>query len=269
MTHIPDQILRAADQGALFAVNDSGGKDSAASGLAIKSFVDPSQILVLHATLGESEWPGALEQARTHAEHIGAPFMVVQAKKTFLEMVEHRFQTRPEVASWPSPAIRTCTSDLKSQPLKSAIKRYAKEHEYTTVVNVMGLRAEESQRRASKETCVLSERDTIKPKLYKNGHYERGREWLEYLPIHDLTTEVVFGTIADAGLAPHYAYSLGNERVSCVLCIMGCRSDLQNGARHNSSVYQKYAQLEERTGWTFSPSRKTLPELTGIPVESC
>ena len=264
---IPDEILRAADRGALFAINDSGGKDSAASGVAIQQFVSPRNQVYLHATLGVSEWPGALEQARTHAEHANAPFVVVEAKKTFLEMVERRYQTRPDVASWPSPAIRTCTSDLKAQPLKSAIKRYAKEHRYTTVVNVMGLRAEESQRRASKETCMLSERDSIRPKLYKNGHYNRGREWLDYLPIHDLKTEEVFGTIADAGLAPHYAYSLGNERVSCILCIMGCRSDLQNGARHNSTVYQQYARLEQRIGWTFSPSRKTLPELTGIPVD--
>ena len=265
---IPDQVRRAADAGALFAINDSGGKDSAASGLSIQSFVPKPQQLYLHATLGQSEWPGALEQARTHAEHAGTPFVVVQAKKSFLEMVEHRFQTRPDVPSWPSPAMRTCTSGLKRDPLLSAIKQYAKAHNFSTVVNVMGLRAQESQKRAGKESCVVSERDSIRPRVFKNGNTRPGRTWLEFLPIHHLRTEEVFGAIAEAGLAPHYAYSLGNERVSCCLCHMSCLSDLRNGARHNGRVYQKYARLEKKIGWTFSPTLKTLPELTGIPVDS-
>lgn len=264
---IPDAVLRAVDQGALVAINDSGGKDSAVSGLSIQRFVPPAQQLYIHATLGESEWPGALEQAQVHAKHAGAQFMVVRAKKTFLEMVEHRFQTRPTVASWPSPQFRQCTSDLKSGPLRSAIRQYAVQHGYTTVVNVMGLRAEESRRRAAQDPCVLNDKESLKPKLYKNGKTTPGRTWLDYLPIHELKTEEVFGTIADAGLTPHYAYALGNQRVSCIYCIMGCISGVRNGAQHNPAVYQKYARLERKVGWTFSPSRKTLPQLTGIPVE--
>jgi len=264
---IPDAMLSAADQGALFAINDSSGKDSSASGLMIQRFVPAAQQLYIHATLGESEWPGSVEQARKHAENAGAPFMVVQAGKTFLEMVEHRFATKPSVASWPNPQFRQCTSDLKVGVLTSAIKKYAKENGYTTVVNVIGLRAEESPRRAAKLPCMVNEANSLKPRLFKNGNTTPGRTWMEYLPIHEMKREEVFETIAQGGLTPHYAYGLGNERVSCALCILASKNDLQNGAKHNPVVYQKYAKLERKIGWTFSPSRKTLPELTGIPVE--
>ncbi|GGR17208.1 phosphoadenosine phosphosulfate reductase domain-containing protein [Deinococcus ruber] len=261
---IPDEVLRAADAGALFVKNDSGGKDSAASGLVIETFVPPWQQLVIHATLGESEWPGALEKAREHAQHANADFIVVQAKHTFLEKVQQRFETRPSVPSFPSPAMRWCTSDLKTRVLNSAIIKYAAANGYTSVVNVMGLRAQESRRRAAKPPCRVHPTYTLQPKQYKNGTSKVGRQWLEYLPIHDLSTEEVFGRIADAGLTPHHAYALGNERMSCTFCIMGCSGDLRNGAVHRPELYRKYVEMERQTGWAFHASMKPLPQITGI-----
>ena len=264
----PDEVLRAVEAGALVVLNDSGGKDSNAQALYLSRYVPAHQRLHVHATLGESEWDGAEAKAREVAQHTGAEFMVVQAKFTFLEMVTRRFQVRPGAPCWPSPQYRTCTSDLKRNVINSAVKRVAKERGVHTIINAMGLRAEESKNRAAKPPCMVSDAHSIKERTLKSGQTRAGRTWIEYLPIHAFRTEEVFGTIADAGLDPHHAYALGNERMSCVFCIMGCRSDLQNGAKHHPALYQKYAQLEAETGWMFHPSRKSLPMLTGISVKA-
>lgn len=66
----------------------------------------------------------------------------------------------------------------------------------------------------------------------------------------DVTREV-FATIRDAGQTPFWAYQSGNERLSCVFCIMGSRSDLANGRKHRPELYQEYIEIEEETGWTM------------------
>lgn len=261
-----DEARRAIDAGALVVVNDSGGKDSAAQGILLSRVVPPEQRVHVHATLGESEWPGALDKAREHAAHLGAGFAVVQAQKSFLELVAHRFAKRPDAPSWPSPQFRLCTSDLKTSVITKWTIAYARERGYTRVINALGLRAEESRNRAAKSPCAEVPRLTIAPRTLKDGTVRPGRQWLNVLPIHGLPRDEVFGTIADAGLAPHAAYGLGNDRLSCSLCFFASQCDLRNGARHHPVVYQKYAAMEVLTGWAMSPSRKFLPELTGVPL---
>lgn len=55
------------------------------------------------------------------------------------------------------------------------------------------------------------------------------------------------------GWPAHPAYVLGNERVSCALCVLASRNDLVVGARHNPEAFEFIAALEERTGSTFRP----------------
>lgn len=265
--NVPDPIQEAADNGALFVVNVSGGKDGQAAGIILQDLVPARQQLWLHADLAEVEWRGAREAAELQAAAAGAPFQAVKAGKTFIEMVERRFRERPEVPSWPSPKFRQCTSDLKRQPLQKAAREYALAHGFTTIVNVMGLRAEESSKRAKLPPCMVNQGLCTKDRTFKNGRSVTGRTWLEWLPIHDLKQEEVFGTIQAAGQQPHEAYALGNDRMSCVFCIMATASDLQNGARHNPELYQRLARLEQRTGYAMHASMKTLPELTGVALE--
>jgi hypothetical protein len=96
-----DAIRALIDGGALFALGDSGGKDSQRMRLYVSTIVPRAQILVVHATLGDVEWPGALEHARDGAERAGLPFVVAQSPKTFFEMVEHRHRTRPDAPAFP------------------------------------------------------------------------------------------------------------------------------------------------------------------------
>lgn len=67
--------------------------------------------------------------------------------------------------------------------------------------------------------------------------------------------------IADAGQKPHPAYALGNQRLSCMFCIMGSRNDLRNAAKQNPELFARYVEVEKRTGYTMHQSRKSLTEL--------
>lgn len=248
---LPD-IDSVIDAGALLVVNHSGGKDSQAMLIRLLERVPKEQLIVVHASLGEVEWPGALELARDQAAAAGLPFIVATAVKTFLEMVEHRYAVRPGPNSscWPSARNRQCTSDLKRGPVEREVRRYAKEKGFTTVVTCMGIRAGESPGRAKRPAMSLNARGTT-----------RKRTWYEWLPIHDLSTQEVFAAIAGAGQEPHWAYASGNQRLSCCFCIMGSARDLANGARHRPELYQKYIEIESRTGYTMHQSRRSLADL--------
>lgn len=251
------QAIQERDEGATFFVNHSGGKDSEVQLIEVAKVVPPEQLVVVHATLGKSEWPGALEQAQRHATDLGVPLIVAQSSShpDLLSMVRKRFATRPEIPSWPSAANRQCTSDLKRGPIEREIRRYAKAHGITRLVSTMGIRAAESSRRA--KACQFK---------LNIGQSVAGRRWLEWLPIHGMSTEQVFQAAADAGRELHPAYALGNERLSCVFCIMASRNDLRNGAIQNPDLYREHVELERETGYTLHMSRKSLPELTGIDV---
>lgn len=248
----PPTVFDEIKLNALFVINHSGGKDSQAMMIKLLEFVPKEQILVVHASLGFMEWSGALELARDQAAAAGVDFLVAKAKKTFLDMVLKRFSERPEVPSFPAPKYRQCTSDLKRDPIKREVRRYAKANGFDRIVNCVGLRAEESSNRAKQQV--------FRPAI-ENG--KAGRTWYDYLPIHSLTTDEVFQSIKNAGQQPHWAYQ-GNDRLSCITCIMGNSKDLTYGASKNPKVYALMCLVEKITGYAMHASLRTLPDLTGI-----
>lgn len=247
-TPLADLVKRRA----LFVSNHSGGKDSQAMFIELLKRVPRDQLVVIHAALGEVEWEGALELAEEQADHAGVPFIVAKSVKTFFQMVEHRFAVRPGPNSpcWPSASNRQCTSDLKRGPIQREARRYASANGFTTVVSCMGIRAQESPGRAKQIPFRANE-----------GCTNKRREWFEWLPIHDFTREQVFETIRAAGQEPHWAYAAGNDRLSCVFCIMGSARDIANGAKHRPDLAAKYIEIEQRTGYTMHQSRKSLAQL--------
>jgi len=250
-TSVADQIDSLIAAGALFVANHSGGKDSQAQLIRLLERVPAAQLLVVHASLGAMEWPGAMELARDQAAAAGLPFVVAQASKTMLQMVEHRFESRPEVPSWPSASTRQCTSDLKRDPIVREVRGYAKANGYKLIVNCLGLRAQESPGRAKRVPLRTNQRET-----------NSVATWYEWLPVHDLSTTEIFGIIEQAGQKPHYAYALGNDRLSCVFCIMASKKDLVTGHANNPGLLEQYDALEKRTGYTMHMSRIPLVELT-------
>lgn len=69
------------------------------------------------------------------------------------------------------------------------------------------------------------------------------------------------GGIRAAGQSPHPAYAAGNERLSCVFCIMGSENDIKNGAKHHPELAARYIEIEDRTGYTMHMSRRSLREI--------
>lgn len=234
------EIRDLIDAGAIFFVSHSGGKDSQAMYAKLREVIPYNQLVVVHANLGEVEWPGVVAHIKANIDHYAN---VVSAKKTLLGMVETR-------GMWPSSSCRQCTSDLKRGPIMKFIRNYLYDRGLRIAVNCMGIRAEESTARAKKNPFRFNGAESC-------GH----RDVWDWMPIFDLTTAEVFQAIADAGQKPFWAYER-NERLSCVFCIMGSVNDLRHGAEKNPELFRKYVELEKKIGHTMFMRGKT-----PIPLE--
>ena len=237
-----DELL--TDSLTLVVINHSGGKDSQAMYLAVKDLVPKERLVIIHANLPEVEWEGIHEHILDTTSH---ELFIVQANKTFFEMVEHR-------QKFPSPANRQCTSDLKRHPINKQIIALCNQRGFKRVLNCMGLRAEESYGRAKKVDFRLVPSNT-------NGK----RDWYEWLPIHSLTTVEVFQKIAESRQKPHWAYGEGMKRLSCCFCIMSCKEDILTAKRLKPELFKRYALKERELNFTmsmpFNGVRKFLDEI--------
>lgn len=244
---VPPEIRSMIERGALFVINHSAGKDSQAMALMLRNVVPAEQLLVIHADLGEVEWPGNVEHIRNTTG--GLPLVVCRNEnKTFLEMVERR-------GMWPSAGQRQCTSDLKRGPVEREIRRFLKANPQFggLIVNCMGIRAAESPARAKQIPFRFNARNS-----------KAGREWHDWLPLFDLSADDVFKLIAAHGQSPHPVYAAGMTRLSCSFCIMASTADLRTAAKLRPCLYRRYVELEEELGHTLSMSGKPLEQVTGI-----
>jgi DNA sulfur modification protein DndC len=259
----PAEILELVRRGALFVVNHSGGKDSQAMYLLLRQVVPHEQLALVHADLAEVEWAGAV--AHILATTAGEPLRICRARRSLLQMIEQR-------GMFPSPQLRQCTSDLKRGPIERTVRGLTRERQalglasWGLVVNCMGMRADESSSRAKLRTFKLHA-----------GNSKAGREWYDWLPVHALTADEVFATIASAGQQPHPVYARGMRRFSCCFCVMASEQDLRTAAQLSKSnpelfndpdLYRKYVGLERSTGQVMlmpkNGKRRTLEEITGV-----
>ena len=251
-------VQNLISRGAVFFVSHSGGKDSQCMYLELinKHNVPLEQIEVIHSDLGEIEHTNVQAHIRDticHDLHVVWAIDKDGNRKTLLEMIEARAEKRPDTPSWPSSAMRYCTSDLKRGPIEKKIREVMKARGATLAVNCMGLRAEESPARAKKPTWADNARLS-----------KAGREVYDWLPIQDYSTDEVFFVIRDAGQEPHPVYATGNERLSCVFCIFGSDNDLRNGARMRPELAEKYIRLERKIGRTMFHKTSLEQRLIGI-----
>ena len=104
--HVPPECRNMIRRGALMAINSSGGKDSQAMTILLARIVPRDQLLVVHAPLGEVEWPGTIEHIeKTIPAAVPLIFARVASGKSLLERVEER-------GRFPGAQQRWCTSDL-------------------------------------------------------------------------------------------------------------------------------------------------------------
>jgi hypothetical protein len=223
----------------------------------LSRIIPASQLVVIHAHLPGVEWEGVIDHIENTVSH---EFHVVQACKTFLEMVERR-------GMWPSPSTRQCTSDLKVTPIAKLMRRLSTERGYTKIVNCLGLRAEESPGRAKKEPFKVNKKET-----------NSKREVFEWLPIHDWKIDQVFQSgghsFADwrsrvdlyrrgdkqkafEGWSFHPVYVKGMTRLSCKFCIMASEGDLCTASKLDPELFKTYNEMERKLDHTFTmPTKK-------------
>lgn len=108
------------------------------------------------------------------------------------------------------------------------------------ILNCLGLRAQESRARA------------LRIPFGPEPSASNGRRHVDrWLPIHTWTTEQVWATIRASGLPWHPAYDAGLARLSCVLCVLAPRRQLELAARLNPDLARQYAVVEQRIGHRF------------------
>lgn len=213
------------------------------------------QRMVTLAGTGKPFWPSASTRYCT-ADQKRGPIDVALRRAPF----------------WPSAANRYCTSHQKQNQIDKNFRRFE------IVISAEGLRAQESPARRKKPELAI--RPSITAAALKNLSVEDAlakrkpgqRVAINWYPLHGWSLEDVWqacgtsgaelahrqqlyqaGRVEEAlaGWPCHIAYVLGNQRLSCVFCVLGSVNDLRNGARHNPELLKEYIQMEQDGRATF------------------
>lgn len=251
MTPEVEALLRS---GAPIAVGTSGGKDSMAVAWALaehfRDYKGPK--VLVHADLKEVEWLDSFPACRRIAERIGWDLIECRRKAGgMMERWESRWQSSKRrycametvtvVLPWSTPSMRFCTSEMKVDPISSALK---KRFGRVPIINVTGVRGEESSARAKQSVSGPA------AKLPPGS--------LTWRPIHGWLLQDVWDAIAASGVKPHEAYSLfGSSRVSCRFCILANEADLRASLKDPAAaaIYVRMCDLELASGFAFQGSR--------------
>jgi 3'-phosphoadenosine 5'-phosphosulfate sulfotransferase (PAPS reductase)/FAD synthetase len=242
--HIVEALLNQSP----IVAGASGGKDSACMIILLAKFLTAigytGERLICHADLGEIEHVESIDEVRRLASFVGWTLKIVQREKGgLLERYTQRWQDNCRrwanlecvnlISPWPQASSPFCRSETKVAPITQAAARLFPK---ALILNVIGLRAEESAKRAknpvSKPNDKLSRADGT-----------HGRDWF---PILHTTIETVWLTHHNANFPRHPQYDRGNERISCAYCFLASKNDWEKGAavptNHNS--YRHIAELE-------------------------
>ena len=223
-------------------LNSSGGKDSQTMirrvvALADEQGVSRDALVVVHAELGRVEWQGTAELAREQAEEYGLEFRVVaRPQGDLLTHIEQR-------GMFPGPGARYCTSDHKRGQIAKVITsldRERRQGDAFSLLNCMGLRAQESPARRKKAPHT--------PNRYFST---KSRTVWDWLPILDWTEKEVWLDIKESGVAHHGAYDLGMPRLSCIFCIYAPKKALVLAGRRNPELLDEYVRVEAEIGHRF------------------
>jgi DNA sulfur modification protein DndC len=237
----------ARDKSTLWFYGHSGGKDSMAGYERICELVPLEQIIVVHAHLGDVEHAGVVEHIERNI-HPSHKLHVVKADVDFYDLVLLR-------GKFPSPKYRNCTSTLKTAAIDKLIRAICTERNCKVAFNVTGIRALESRQRAMKLPLWVNSRLTVNK-----------RTVFDFMPVFDLDTDEVFAAITNANKTWHPAYGInrdGNQRLSCIFCIMGSLNDLINGAVNYPEQYHRMVALERVVDFTMFIKKRVVSTMRG------
>jgi 3'-phosphoadenosine 5'-phosphosulfate sulfotransferase (PAPS reductase)/FAD synthetase len=230
-------VDEAARQGAWFVYSLSGGKDCGAVAALADKHLDQlghpsSRRIAMHADLGRAEWPHTPAQVEAQAAALRVPLIVVRAAAGDLFS---RFQGRWQLGlaayrdmllynlrgPWSSPSLKFCQSEKKIQVMGPALaKRYRGE----TIVQVTGLRRDESHGRRSTPIAKVDKRFVTPGNRW-------GTRMMVWNPGVHMAVADVFAANLRHGIPLSRVYGLGCSRHSCSACIMGSRDDLEIAGR--------------------------------------
>lgn len=236
-------------------VNTSSGKDSQTILRKVGAMVDKEgfpreRVIAAHADLGRMEWPGSKVLAEEQAKLYGFRFWALARPQG--DLMSHILLR----GKFPDSQNRYCTSDHKRDQIGKLFTEvvnsiYAGER--VRILNVMGMRAEESRARAKLKPFEVNARFTNSKRTVHN-----------WLAIHEWQLPDVWRDIKGSGVPYHKAYDLGMPRLSCCFCIFAPPAALMLAGKHNPELLEEYAQAEKAMGHTFRKDFKIADVQTAI-----
>lgn len=151
------------------------------------------------------------------------------------------------ILPWSTPSMRFCTSEEKETPIASALK---KRFPGQTIINVTGIRAQESTKRAQSAIVKLNSR------IARKSDNTVGLTWL---PIHSYTLADVIAVHDENNFPMSEVYTKhGLSRFSCSFCIMSSLEDLKASVAMESSIasYLELTELEIESTFSFQSNRR-------------
>ena len=207
------------DQTLLISV--SGGKDSAAMAIYfLKEAKLPNKLRYVFADTGW-EHPDTYEYIETLEKCLEIKIDRVKGDYDFVSLCEKKKR-------FPSVRGRFCTEELKVKPMASYVNNLIDNDEDPVVV--VGIRAEESQRRA----------------LMSEWAYSGAYDAPIWRPLMKWTSDDVFDIHKKYDVPPNPLYLKGATRVGCYPCIMCKKSELAFGFKENDLMYKKLKDAEDR-----------------------
>lgn len=204
------------------------------------------RVTAVHCDLGRSEWAGTKELAERQCAAYGLPLVVTSRNgNDLLDQVQY------ERKAWPAIGLaQYCTSDHKTAVAAKVVTQLTKDvrtaegyaplspQRKVRVLQVLGIRAQESSRRGAREPMSCRTDNRLKQED-------------EWFPIFDYTTEQVWDRIKASGVEHHSAYDKGMSRLSCCFCVVAKLADLRIAGQENKGLLAEYVQVERAIGHSF------------------
>jgi len=267
------EIDRQIAAGAPVAIGVSGGKDSCAAAIATVDHLDrvghAGPRILIHSDLGRVEWVDSLPTCERLAARLGLALVVVRRSAgdmmdRWLARWENSKRRYAELSCvrvilpWSTPAMRFCTSELKSAVIAAElVRRFPGQ----AIVSASGVRRDESRDRSDAPTC------RVNPRLTRKRAKTSGVDWN---PIAGWLEADIYAFLAARGFALHEGYTrYGMSRISCVNCIMASHDDLaaSQSCADNQPVTREMVELEVASSFAFQGGDQWLgdvrPEILG------
>ena len=200
-----DPLIEAAlrgDDPAYVVFNLSGGKDCGAASAQTMAYLDSighpmERRMAIHADLGRAEWQSTPAQVEAQAMALGLRLVVVRANAgDLVDRFEDRWRRGLADYSdlrlynlrgpWASPSLKFCQSEKKIQVMGPHLARALRGK---TIINVVGIRREESTGRAKAEVAKVD------PRFAKPGN-KHGTVMMLWHPYVDHLFDEVFDAVS-------------------------------------------------------------------------